>query len=88
LTSCTDSPADRLTRAAALRIVDETLGCTVTTDVLASEGEIAPLDPLPCPMTIAWSEKDLLVPAETHSVAHHRIPSARFMVRAIAGTFL
>jgi pimeloyl-ACP methyl ester carboxylesterase len=71
---------DRLTRASALRTVDETLGCTVTADVLASggESEIAPLDPLPCPMTIAWSEKDLLVPAETHSVAQQRIPSARF----------
>src|ERR1700742_2278276 len=51
---------DRLTKAAALRIVDETIGCTVTTDVLASgdESDIALLDPLPCPITIAWSEKD------------------------------
>jgi pimeloyl-ACP methyl ester carboxylesterase len=72
---------DRLTKAAALRIADETLGCTVTTDVLASgdESEIALLDPLPCPITIAWSEKDALVPAETHPVAQQRIPSARFV---------
>jgi pimeloyl-ACP methyl ester carboxylesterase len=72
---------DRLTKAAALRIVDETIGCTVTTDVLASgdESEIALLDPLPCPITIAWSEKDALVSAETHPVAQQRIPSARFM---------
>jgi pimeloyl-ACP methyl ester carboxylesterase len=73
---------DRLTRTAGLRIIDETIGCTVTMDVLASgsEGEIALLDPLPCPMTIAWSEKDLLVPAETHQVARQRIPSAKFVV--------
>jgi pimeloyl-ACP methyl ester carboxylesterase len=73
---------DRLTRTAALRIIDGAIGCTVTTDVLASgsEGEIALLDPLPCPMTIAWSEKDLLVPAETHPVARQRIPSAKFVV--------
>ena len=72
---------DRLTKAAALRIVDETIGCTVTTDVLASgdESDIALLDPLPCPITIAWSEKDALVSAETHPVAQQRIPSARFM---------
>lgn len=72
---------DRLTKAAALRIVDETIGCTVTTDILASggEGEIALLDPLPCPMTIVWSERDSLVPTETHPVAQQRIPSASFV---------
>jgi pimeloyl-ACP methyl ester carboxylesterase len=73
---------DRLTRTAALRVIDETIGCTVTTDVLASgsEGEIALLDPLPCPMTIARSEKDLLVAEETHPVARQRIPSAKFVL--------
>lgn len=78
---------DRLTRAAALRIIDDTIGCTVTTDVLASEseGEIAPLNPLPCPMTIVWSANDLFVPAETHSVAQDRMPSAKFTVLSDCG---
>jgi pimeloyl-ACP methyl ester carboxylesterase len=78
---------DRLSKAAALRIVDDTIGCTVTADVLASESEseIAPFDPLPCPMTIVWSEKDSLVPVETHAVAQQRIPSARFVTLSDCG---
>jgi pimeloyl-ACP methyl ester carboxylesterase len=31
-------------------------------------------------MTIAWSEKDLLVAEETHPIAQQRIPSAKFVM--------
>jgi pimeloyl-ACP methyl ester carboxylesterase len=39
------------------------------------------LDPLPCPITVAWSEKDTLLPAATYgAVAHERLPGATFEI--------
>ena len=46
--------ADRLTAAQSLERLDDIIGCTVTVDDLVGSGEqIAPLNPLPCPVTIA-----------------------------------
>ncbi len=43
------------------RLADDSLACTVMQDVLGSAWPIAP-DPLACPITIAWSEKDSVLP--------------------------
>ena len=47
----------------------------------ADEEQIAPLDHLPCPITLAWSEKDSLFPVATYSkVARERLPEATFEI--------
>ena len=37
--------------------------------------QACPLDPLPCPITIAWGEKETLLPVEAHGKTE-RIPQA------------
>ncbi len=72
----------RADRVAAARAV-EAVACTVTVDEVFSTdaGQIAPLGPLPCPITVAWSEKDSLLPVATYGkIARKRLPQAMFEV--------
>ena len=48
-----------------LDIVDDLLACTVRDELLSTEEEVAPMDPLPCPVVLAWSEKDRILPVST-----------------------
>ena len=62
---------------------EDSVACTVTVDEVFSndDGQIAPLDPLPCPITLAWSEKDSLLPVATYGeIARERLPQATFEV--------
>jgi pimeloyl-ACP methyl ester carboxylesterase len=69
--------ADRITAAQGLELLDDIIGCTVNVDDLIGSGEqIAPLDPLPCPVTIAWSENDAVIPV----AARERVPQASFTI--------
>jgi pimeloyl-ACP methyl ester carboxylesterase len=63
-----------------VELCEDTVGCTVTDEVFSTDEEqIAPLDPLPCPITLAWSEKDSLVPVATYGeIARERLPQATF----------
>jgi pimeloyl-ACP methyl ester carboxylesterase len=75
--------ADRVAAARAVEAVEDTVACTVTVDEVFStaDGQIAPLDPLPCPITLAWSEKDALLPVATYGkIARERLPQATFEV--------
>jgi pimeloyl-ACP methyl ester carboxylesterase len=39
------------------------------------------LDPLPCPVTVAWSEKDVIIPpADYGPIARERLPQATFEI--------
>jgi pimeloyl-ACP methyl ester carboxylesterase len=72
---------DYLTHAQAVDTTNDLLGCTVAGDILTTREEIAPLDPLPCPITLAWSSDDKIVPLDINgAVARRRLPQARFMV--------
>ena len=73
---------DRLTAAQSLQLIDDIIGCTVNVDDLVGSGEqIAPLNPLPCPVTIAWSENDPVVPiAACDKIARERLPQASFQI--------
>ncbi|WP_306360878.1 alpha/beta fold hydrolase [Nocardia sp. CC227C] len=72
---------ERLSRADAAAVVRDLVGCAVTADILSSTEEIAPLDPVPCPMTIAWSEHDRILPLDVNgAIARERVPGARFEV--------
>jgi pimeloyl-ACP methyl ester carboxylesterase len=73
--------ADRLTPAQALEAANDLIGCAVTADVLGSREEIAPIDPLPCPVTLAWAEHDAILPVAVNgAIARKRLPQARFTV--------
>ena len=73
---------DRLPAAQAVEAVEDAVACTVTNEVFSTDGEqIAPLEPLPCPITLAWSEKDSLLPVATYGkVARERLPQATFKI--------
>lgn len=72
--------ADRLTPAQGIEVLDDAVGCTVNeTDLLGSDEQIAPLNPLPCPVTIAWSGNDAIIPvAPCDKIARERLPQASF----------
>lgn len=71
---------DRFTPAQSMDALDDIVGCTVETDdFLGSNEQIAPLDPPPCPVTIAWSENDAIIQVlACDEIAHERIPQASF----------
>ncbi|WP_067824758.1 alpha/beta fold hydrolase [Nocardia inohanensis] len=71
--------ADRLTPSAALESARDLLDCAVTGDLLATDEQIAPLDPLPCPVTLAWSSRDAILPPQINGkIARERLPRADF----------
>jgi pimeloyl-ACP methyl ester carboxylesterase len=65
-----------------LEIIDDYLGCTVYNEIFSTDEEqIAPLDPLPCPITLAWSEKDAMLPVASYGPnARKRLPQATFEI--------
>lgn len=73
---------DRITAQRGVEIIDDFLGCTVYNEVFSTDEEqVAPLDPLPCPITLAWSEKDTLLPVSSYGPnAHERLPQATFTI--------
>lgn len=60
---------DRMSAARALEFIDDGIGCTVLADLCRAEWHIAPLDAPPCPITIAWGDKETLVPAAARSAS-------------------
>jgi len=74
-------PADRLSAARAVESLGDIVACTVDAKEVHGADQIAPLDPLPCPITLAWSEKDSLFPVATYGkVARERLPKATFKI--------
>jgi pimeloyl-ACP methyl ester carboxylesterase len=72
---------DRLTAAEVVKLADDVLGCVIGQDVLSTDEALGPLDPLPCPVTIAWSAADRVLPlASNGAMAKELVPGARFLV--------
>ena len=73
---------DSITAQRAAEFIDDYLGCTVCNEILSTDEEqIAPLDPLPCPITVAWSEKDAMFPVASYGPnARERLPHATFII--------
>lgn len=72
---------DLMSRARAVEIAAEPLDCTVVDDIVGSDERVAPLDPLPCPVTIAWGELDTVLPVRSYeAVVRERLPAAEFVV--------
>ncbi|QCX26729.1 alpha/beta fold hydrolase [Nocardioides jishulii] len=72
---------DRLTPQAASVAATDLLGCTAGLDLLSTTEAIAPLDPPPCPITLAWPEHDRIFSQQVNGdVARRIVPGARHVV--------
>lgn len=72
---------DRVAASDLLAITDASLACEVRDDLLDTPESVAPLDPAPCPITIAWSGEDRVLPLTVNGVrAQALVPGARFVV--------
>jgi pimeloyl-ACP methyl ester carboxylesterase len=77
----TAAHGERVTPAELLGLTDDLLGCTVVEDLFEEAAQLAPLDPPPCPITIAWAGQDRVFPLDINGAnARRLIPGARFIV--------
>ncbi len=81
------SHGDRINADRAMEIVDDTVACAIAREIFDGANEyVAPMDPLPCPITIAWAEEDVLLPLESSDYfARKQLPHATFTVLADVG---
>ena len=71
---------ERLSAEQAVEATRDLRECAVVEDILTTDEQIAPLDPLPCPITLAWGSEDALLPVGLNGpVARTRVPHARFL---------
>jgi len=73
---------DRISATRGVEIFDDFLGCTVAKEIFSTDDQqVAPLDPLPCPITVVWSERDRINTLDTcDPVARQMLPHANFEV--------
>jgi pimeloyl-ACP methyl ester carboxylesterase len=72
---------DRMSRAEFIDSADSVLSCTILEDSIEDTAQLEPLDPPPCPITLAWAGEDLLFPVDVYGArARQMIPGARFVV--------
>jgi pimeloyl-ACP methyl ester carboxylesterase len=72
---------ERLTAAQALEVVRDVADCAAAEDMLRPSEAVAPLDPLPCAITLAWSANDKILPPNVYGVtARERLPQAKYLV--------
>ena len=77
---------ERLSREQILARTDDLLGCQVLDDILDTTEHLEPLDPPPCPITLAWGEQDRVLPLQSNGVcARELVPRARFLTFADVG---
>jgi pimeloyl-ACP methyl ester carboxylesterase len=70
----------RVGREEILGAVQDLLGCAVAEDLLDTTESLPPLDPVPCPITIAWSGEDrLLLESVNGALARTLVPGARHL---------
>jgi pimeloyl-ACP methyl ester carboxylesterase len=73
--------ADLMTFGQAVRAFHDLVGCDAADDLLHTSESMQPLDPLPCPVTVAWSAEDrIFPPAMFVATARQRLPRARFVM--------
>lgn len=80
----TAAHGERTTAAELSALAGDLLACTVLDDLLSTTEVLAPLDPLPCPVVVAWSEHDRILPLRTCGVhARSLMPGAE--LRTLTG---
>jgi pimeloyl-ACP methyl ester carboxylesterase len=71
---------ERLTPSRALEAMHDVASCPAAEDLLQPSERVEPLDPLPCPITLAWSSNDHILPPNVNGVvARERLPQARYL---------
>ena len=71
---------DRLTPSQALEIARDLVACTAAPDLLGTVESLAPLDPPPCPITLAWAAEDRIFPPSVNGVrAREIVPGATYV---------
>jgi len=77
---------DRLTATEMVARADDLLQCVAGQDLLRTDEALAPFLSLPCPVTLAWSERDRVLPMRSHGErAKTLMPGARFVVLSDVG---
>lgn len=77
---------ERLTQHQALEIARDLVACTGAPDLLGTSESLAPLDPLPCPMTLAWAAEDRIFPPAVNGArARELFPEAAYLELAAVG---
>ncbi len=72
---------ERLTPAQALDTLLDLARCTAAEDMLQPSESVETLDPLPCPMTLAWSGNDRILPPHVYgTTARERLPAAEYLL--------
>ncbi len=72
---------ERVSPAEMLAGVDDVIGCEIGDMSAIAGAQLAPLDPPPCPITLAWSGCDRLLPGDVFGArARELIPGARYIV--------
>ena len=72
--------AERLSFDQAVRAFRDLVGCDAANDLLDTAEDLEALDPLPCPITVAWSAKDRIFPPDDFVPnARRQLPNARFI---------
>jgi pimeloyl-ACP methyl ester carboxylesterase len=73
---------DRITAARAVEVANDAFGCSIIHEVLRNGDEqVVAMDPLPCPITIAWPEKDNVHPVVLYeTTVKERLPGAVFTI--------
>jgi pimeloyl-ACP methyl ester carboxylesterase len=71
---------DRFTPAQTVAAIRDMVECVAAADLLVTSESVAPLDPPPCPITLAWAARDRIFPPQVNgAVARQRIPAARYL---------
>lgn len=72
---------ERVPATELVELADDLLACTVLDDMLGTDEQLQPLDPLPCPVLLAWSEHDRILPAGVNGThARTLMPSAAYRI--------
>lgn len=72
---------ERLTAAQAVTAARDTVNCSAAIHFLGTSERVEPLDPVPCPITLAWSANDRIFPPAINGViAQDRLPQATYVL--------
>ena len=73
--------SSHVSRQDMLDLSESTLACEVVHELLETDDQMAPIDPVPCPIVIAWSEHDVLFPLELYRPrSEELVPGAEVIV--------
>ena len=73
---------ESMSATAARIVIDDQAGCALAARLfIADDDHLEPLDPLPCPITVAWGDNDEVLPLSDYSAAvRARLPGVSFLV--------